>query len=58
LAARRRWNWSSGKSKKPEQAEGWLAGYSPEGGVLSAMVADEWDEERLGNDEPQQGEAA
>jgi hypothetical protein len=58
LAARRRWNWSSAKSKKPEQAEGWLAGYSPEGSVLAAMVADEWDEERLGNDESQQGEAA
>jgi len=26
--------------------------------VLAAMVADEWDEERLGNDEPQHGEAA
>jgi len=26
--------------------------------VLAAMVVDEWDDERLGNDESQQGEAA
>jgi hypothetical protein len=32
-------------------------GYAPEGAFV-AMATEEWDDERLGNDEPPDGEAA
>jgi hypothetical protein len=58
LAARRRWNWSSVRSRRFDDASGWLAGHAP-GEVLEAPgEAEDWDEERLGFQERSFGDAA
>jgi hypothetical protein len=58
LAARRRWNWSSVRSRRSEGETGWLHGHAPDEAIGAAVDAEDWDEERLGFQERFQGEAA
>jgi hypothetical protein len=58
LAARRRWNWSSVKSRRSELGSPWLPGYAPGGGFAGPGEIEDWDEERLGYYGPALEEAA
>jgi hypothetical protein len=58
LAARRRWNWSSVRSRRSEAASGWLNGHAPGDAISAPGEAEDWDEERLGLQEQVFGEAA
>jgi hypothetical protein len=57
LAARRRWNWSSVRSRRSEGESGWLKGHAPGEAIEAPGEAEDWDEERLGYQEQFFGEA-